>query len=73
MKERLHEYNSFRKQISHNNIFCLLQMDLELVYSSKCQKTNGTSKEACEICIFANTLKCVLAVRAHTSHPLIMT
>lgn len=33
----------------------------------------GPQKEECEICIFANTLKCVLAARAHTSHPLIMT
>lgn len=44
VKERLHEYNSFRIQVSHNNIFCLLQIGLELFYSSKCQKTNRTSK-----------------------------
>lgn len=30
-------------------------------------------KEECEICLFANTLKCVLAARACASHQLIMT
>lgn len=36
--ERLCEYNHSRKQISHDNIFCLFQIGLELFYSSEMPK-----------------------------------
>lgn len=37
-KERLCEYNHLRKQISHDNIFRLFQIGLELFYSSEMPK-----------------------------------
>lgn len=37
-RERLCEYNRLRKQISHDDIFCLFQIGLELVYSSEMLK-----------------------------------
>ena len=37
-RERLCEYNRLGKQISHDDIFCLFQIGLELVYSSEMLK-----------------------------------
>lgn len=37
-KERLRECNHLRKQISHDSIFCLFQIGLELFYSSEMPK-----------------------------------
>ena len=75
-RERLCEYNRLRKQISHDNIFCLLQTPYWFGVSlliRNAKRQMGPHKDECGVCTFTNRLARVLAVRAHTSHLLITT
>lgn len=67
-----------RTIVSENKNLIITYFDCcKLVWSyfthQNAKRQMGPPKGECEICIFANTLKCFLAARAHTSHPIYST
>ena len=71
-RERFCEYNHLRKQVSHDNIFCLFQIGLGVgLLIGNAKRQMEPHKDECGVCMFTNRLVRVLAGRAPTARPLI--